>query len=416
MQGKKNRILKVALTILVLVTAFRLALPFIVTRHVNNILNQLEGYNGSIGNVNIQLLRGAYQIENLKVFKDQGSEEIPFIDIPLTDFSIEWNAVLHGALAGEVRFKKPILHFIAENKIAKDTTTRLSTQPEKKVNWPDQIKRLMPLKINRLTVNNGEITFSDFSTNPQVNLFLHNVQLDATNLSNTKDNPEELPSRVYFQALSAGNGQLNIAMKINVLKEVPDLDMDLRLENVNLSELNNFFKAYAKADVERGGFNLYAEVEVHDGQISGYVKPLFNEIQVANWSNDQAQPTTMVWQSMVDFLTQTFKNQRKDQFATRVSMEGEITQVDTPFWPALWNVFSNSFVKAFESTASNTVSLASASPMANNTAIAEEKKSKRELRKERRKEKREQKRKLKKERKEKEEMEKADKKETKDNS
>jgi hypothetical protein len=109
-----------------------------------------------------------------------------------------------------------------------------------------------------------------------------------------------------------------------------------------------------------------------------------------------------------------FENQKKNQFATRVPVEGEISQIETSVWPALWGVFSNAFVEAFERNTDGTISIASAS--LNNAkepeAEKEEKKSKKELRRERRKEKREQR----KHKKEKEGNEKADKKSPKDNS
>lgn len=416
MQGKRNRIWKIALTVLVLLIAVRLSLPYAVTRYINYTLSKLNGYTGTIDDVDIHLTKGAYQIENLKIFKNENNTGVPFVKIPLTDLSIEWNAILNGSVVGEIRFIKPVVNFIAARKEESTTDTLIIEQSGKEVDWIKQIKRLMPIKINRVSVDQGEVTFSDFSTTPNVALFLHHVQLDATNLDNVKDNPEDLPSRIYFQALSVGNGQLNVAMKINVLKEVPDLDMDLRFEHVNLKALNDLFKAYGKVDVEKGDFNLYAEIAVLNGLISGYVKPLFNQIEVANWKSNEAEPSVLVWENMVDFLTKTFKNQKRDQYATRVAMEGQIAEGDTPFLPVLWHAFSNAFVKAFQADDVPTVSIASAAgPILNTPKVTKEKKTKKEIRKERRKEKREQRR-LKKELKEKEENAKADKKDTKDNS
>jgi hypothetical protein len=392
------------LIVLVVLVAFRLTLPYFVTRYTNNVLSKLEGYHGSVEDVDISLLKGAYQIKNLKISAREGNNKMPFVNIPVTDLSIEWGAIMQGALVGEVVFHQPVLNFIAN----------AANKGGENVDWTQPIKQLMPLKINRLTVDNGEVAFYDFSTKPEVNVFLHNVQLDATNLSNAKDNPEELPSRVYLQALSIGNGQLNAAMKINLLKKVPDMDMDLSFENVDMTALNDFFKAYAAVDIEKGNFNMYSELVVLNGEISGYVKPLFNELKVVDWKDDRKQPAAMVWESMVGFLAEVFENQKENQFATQVPLQGQIAEVNSPFLPTIWNVFSNAFIQAFEADTKGTVSIASAVPMADQEA-APETKSKKDLRKEKRKQKKEERR-LKKERKAKEENEKADKKSEKDNS
>lgn len=408
MTVKKHRLWRVVLVVFVLLVAFRLILPYIVTRYVNKVLSELEGYRGSVSDVDIHLYRGAYQIDSMRIFKIDGEKEIPFIDIPVTDLSIEWSAILDGELVGEITFKKPVLNFIAEKKDSKpDGSSEESgdAQSGKNVDWTEQVKKLMPFRINRLRVSDGKVAFYDFSTAPNVDLFLNNVQLDALNLNNAKDNPELLPSRIYLQALSIGNGQLNIAIKANMLKEVPDLDMDLRFESVNLRALNDFFEAYAKVDVEHGKFNLYSEVAILDGKISGYVKPLFHELDVVDWKNDKDKPAKMLWESMVSFITETLENQKQNQFATKVPLSGEISSVDTSFLPALWNIFSNAFVEAFDQNTEGTISIASASTTSSEQKIngteKTEVQSKRELRKERRKERREERRRTRKEKKEK---------------
>ncbi len=408
MTVRKHRVWRVVLVVFVLLVAFRLTLPYIVTRYVNNVLNELEGYRGSVSDVHIHLYRGAYEIDSIRIFKIDGDKQIPFVDIPVTDLSVEWNAILDGELVGEITFRKPILNFIAEKKVNDPATGSEEpgdVQSGKNVDWTEPIKKLMPFRINRLRVSDGKIAFYDFSTAPEVDLFLNNVQLDALNLNNANDNPELLPSRIYLQALSIGNGQLNIAMKANLMKKVPDFDMDLRFESVNLKALNDFFEAYAKVDVEHGNFNMYSEVAVLDGKISGYVKPLFHGLQIANWKEDKEKPVEVLWESMVNFITEALENQKQDQFATKVPVAGEISSVDPSFLPALWNIFSNAFAEAFDHHADGTVSIASASTASGENEISEPEKpevlSKRDLRKEKRKERREERRRARKEKRDK---------------
>jgi hypothetical protein len=382
MRWKGNTKLKVLVIFIVLVVALRVALPYIVTRYVNKVLSELEGYRGQIYDVDIQLIRGAYQIDSLKIFKINGNDEVPFIDIPLMDLSVEWNALFKGQVVGEITFQKPMLNFISSKKTDGEGSAE---QTGDDVDWTEPIKKLMPLQINKLTVEDGKITFNDFSTKPHVDLSLLNVFLTAENLNNAKKQDDLLPSKIFLRATSIGGGNLEMNMRANVLKEIPDFDLDMKFEGVKLPALNDFFKAYAEVDIEKGDFNLYSEVAVKDGAINGYVKPLLNSLKVVDWKKDKDKPVQLLWESIVGVVVEVFENQPKNQFATRIPIRGQVSDVEAPFWPLLWNIFRNAFVEAFARNTDDTITIAT-------TGTVVRQKSKKEIRKERREQKKEERR------------------------
>jgi hypothetical protein len=371
-------------SILVLLIVARLMLPYFVTRYVNKVLADIDGYEGSISDVDIHLIRGAYSIQDLKLFKVNGHNKVPFIDIPATDLSVEWAALFTGSVVGEVIFEKPQLNFIGGDG---DETKEPGndTQTGENVDWTKPIKKLMPLQINRMEINNGSVFFYDFTTKPKVDIHLDSLQVLATNLNNAEKQKVRLPSNVIAKATSVGGGKLDLKMDINVLKEIPDLDLNLKFEQVNMPALNDFFVAYSKADIERGTFNLYSELVVKDGRISGYVKPLAQNIKVVDWEKDKENPFNLVWQGIVGVVAEFFENQKEDQFATKVPLQGDLKNIKSGVWPTIWNVFRNAFVQAFDKNTDNTIkfseSLAQTAPQK-----ATEEKSAKEKRKERRKE------------------------------
>ena len=365
----------------------RLTLPYFVTRYVNKVLADIDGYQGSISDVDIHLIRGAYSIHDLKLFKVNGHEKVPFIDIPTTDLSVEWPALFKGSLVGEVLFEKPQLNFIGGDG---DETKKPGndTQTGENVDWTKPIKELMPLQINRLEINNGSVFFYDFTSKPKVDIHLDSLQLLATNLNNADKQAVKLPSNVIASATSVGGGKLNLNMDINVLKEIPDLDLNIKFEQVNMPALNDFFVAYGKADIERGTFNLYSELVVNDGKITGYVKPLAQNIKVVDWEKDKKNPFNLVWQGIVGVVAEFFENQKENQFATKVPIQGDLKNVKSGVWPTIWNVFRNAFVQAFERNTDNTVKFSDSLAQTAQQKSPEEKSAK-EKRKERRKERRE---------------------------
>lgn len=385
MRWKGNTKLKIFVVLVVLLVAFRLALPYMVTRYVNKVLAELDGYRGEIYDVDIHLIRGAYQIDSLKVFKIDGNTEIPFIDIPLMDLSVEWNALFKGKIVGEIKFDQPVLNFISGKKTEGEGD---SEQTGEDVDWTEPIKKLMPLQINRLSIEQGKVVFYDFTTKPNVDLSLDNVHLVAENLNNAKEQNDLLPSKVFMRATSIGGGNLEMTMRINVLKEVPDLDMDMKFENVNLTALNDFFEAYAKVDVEKGSFNLYSEVAVKEGNINGYVKPLLNNLKVVDWKEDKEKPIKLVWESIVGVVAEVFENQPENQFATRVPLKGNIANIESSFWPALWNIFRNAFVEAFARNTDDTITISTPAPGGKEKTKKQVRQEKRDRKKAERKERR----------------------------
>lgn len=333
--------------ILIVIVAARLAMPYFVTRYVNKVLSNLEGYRGSIYSVDIHLYRGAYSIDSIKIFKIDGNKEVPFVDIPLTDLSVEWSALLDGAIVGEVSFEKPGLNFIADDQSGEGT------------DWIKPIKDLMPLEINRLEIQDGTINFHNFTTEPKVSISLNDLDALATNLNNAEDQSERLPSTISASATSIGGGKLMLNANMNVLKKIPDLDLDMKFEKVNMAALNDFFMAYAKVDIEKGSFNLYSELTIDSGVVAGYVKPIAVGVKVADWQKDKEKPLNLLWQSFVGLVTEVFENQKEDQFATKVPLEGNLNNnMETGVWPSVWNIFSNAFVKAFERNTDNSVKFA----------------------------------------------------------
>ncbi|MBP9924565.1 MAG: DUF748 domain-containing protein [Cyclobacteriaceae bacterium] len=339
-------------SILVVLLIGRLILPYFVTRYVNKVLANIPGYSGSITGVDIWLVRGAYVIHDLKIFKVDGSEKVPFVDIPSTDLSVEWKALIHGSVVGEVIFENPSLNFIGGNK---DSEGKENNQTGADVDWTVPLKELIPLQINRLEVTNASVFFYDFTSKPKVDLSLKQLNLLATNLNNAERQTVALPSKINLTANSIGDGQLSVAMNINVLKEIPDLDMDLKFENINMPALNDFFLAYSNVDIEKGTFFLYSEITAENGIINGYVKPLAQDVTIVNWKEDKQNVFNLVWQSIVGFFVEVFENQKEDQFATKVPLAGDLNNVKTKTWPTLWNIFTNAFVKAFEMKTDNTI-------------------------------------------------------------
>ncbi len=347
---RRRRRLWIILGALVLaLIIFRLLLPSIVKRYVNKTLANLDGYYGYVEDIDIHLLRGAYAINGIDIKKVESKVKTPFFSAPNIDLSVEWKAIWKGEIVGEIVAFEPKLIF------AKGPGNE-GVQTGKENDWIQTVKDLMPLKINRFEIKNGLIAYVDNYASPKIDIQLNESQAVATNLTNASDLNEPLPSNVSIQSRSTGNGKLNVTMRMNVLKEIPDMDMNFKFENAQLPAMNDFLKAYANVDAERGTLSLYSEAALIDSKLDGYFKPLITDLKVLDWEKEEEGFFNKIWQGLVGFGAEILENQKKDQFASRIPVSGTI-QKDTKVsvWPAIFSVLRNAFVNPLQRRLNETV-------------------------------------------------------------
>ncbi len=334
------------LVIIVVLVVLRLALEPIVEHYANASLQDIEGYSGSIRDVDINLYRGAYQIEGLRLDKVDGSSQTPFFSVDTLDLSIEWGALLDGALVGEVILSHPMLNFITSQADA-DTT---QNQTGEEVDWQDQLKDFMPLTLNRFEVKQGDVTYRDQSMDPPVDATLNQLDLLATNLSNVNDT-SYLPASLVARANTIGNGEIDLDMRMDFLQKVPNLRANFKINHVDLTKLNDFIQAYANFDVQRGSFTLVSEVTIDSGRIDGYVKPFFENLDVFDFQKDVVEDKGFfgkLWEALVGVGAEVLENQERDEVATKVPLQGDLNSPTPDVSATLFNVLRNAFVTAFE--------------------------------------------------------------------
>ena len=336
--------------VLALVIGGRIYLPYWLQDYVNSTLDNIDGYSGSVGDIEVNLFRGAYVIKEIVIKKAQGSQEVPFVTVATVDLSVQWRALFDGVVVAEVDLAKPVVHFVAATSGAGD-----NEQTGEEIDWTEPLRKLLPFRINRLTASDGILFYHDFSSNPTVDISLGQLELLVTNISNTSTTTESLPSTLTATAVSIGDGKLQVHSKLNLVKKIPDIDLELKFEQVNLPALNDFLKAYAGVDAETGTFFLYSEIVVKDGQLSGYVKPILTNVSLVDWGEGEKELLHKIWESIVGTVSELFENQPKDQLATKVPLEGDLNQPDTAIFPTIWNIFRNAFIQAFARNTDGTV-------------------------------------------------------------
>lgn len=349
---RRKIILGIVVILVAALIAGRIYLPFWLTDYVNNVLNNIKGYKGSIVDVDVHLYRGAYTIHKLKISKENNGVPVPFFESELIDLSLQWGALFRGRIVSDVDFHKPVVNF-AVNRSGK------LAQTGEEVDWTKPLKELAPFDINLVTFDQGKVTFKNFSTNPNVDVDIHDLRAEVRNLRNVEDKDNALPSPIKVSGTSMGKGKFQLDGKLNILRPTPDMDLNIKLENANLTAFNDYSKAYALVDFEKGTLSVYSEIAVKSNKLSGYVKPVASDIQIVSLKND-GNPVELAWESVVAFFVQLFKNQPKDQLATKVPLQGSLDNIEGSTWATILGIFRNAFVQAFTRATDNTIDFSNA--------------------------------------------------------
>lgn len=330
----------ILLTLVVAIITARLALPYAVKRYVNHQLNKIPEYRGEVSRIHIELIRGAYKIEGLKIQKASGPVPVPFIDIPVMDLSVQWKELFHGSLVGEIEVTRPQVNFV-------NGKTEEEKQTGIKKGWKETLESLFPFNVNRFQVNNGDIRFRDFSRTPKVDIYITNLFAIATNLSNSREQTDRLPAGLLASGRTIGGGDMNLNLRMNPLEDDPTFTLAAGISNVNLVALNDFMRAYGKFDVQSGTFQVYTEVAAADGKFEGYVKPFFEHLDIFDWDKERKKSILeKFWQAIVAGVGGIFKNQPHDRLATRIPISGTFVQADADIWAAVGGLLRNAFVSA----------------------------------------------------------------------
>ena len=349
-ERKKRKIaLQLLMLAVVLLVMARMMLPLWVTNYVNRVLDNLDGYSGQISDVDIHLWRGAYSIHDIRILKDgAGGPPVPFLRMPTMDLSVEWRALLHGSVVAEVAFFQPELNF-AVSKSGKGQTGQGA-------HWTQALDKLVPVEVNLMTVHNGAVTYQDFSAAPKIDLFIRDIDAQVHNLRNVEDKSMVLPSPFRASGTSIGKGKLTADGNVNILKKIPDADLNLKLVSADLMAVNDYTRHYAGIDFAQGTLDLYIEMAVKNGYMTGYLKPIANNIRFIDIAHQDKNPLDIIWESFAAAFVGVFKNHPKDQFATKVPLEGSLTDPEANMWRAFTGIFRNAFIQAFSRDIDGTIS------------------------------------------------------------
>lgn len=345
MKTRYRRPLWILLSLALLLLVIHLALPYVVLNYLNGKLADMGDYRGHVEDVDLAWWRGAYRLDDLVIEKKNKQVQAPLFTTDAIDIGISWKALWKDqALVGEIILEQPHLNFV-------DGEQKESSQTGDGVEWRDRLNGLMPFTLNELRVVDGQISFRNFQADPPVHVYASAINASLFNLTNTAEQNQGRIARFEGNAQFLNQAPMEASAQFDPYTDWEDFQFSLRVTGVDLTKLNDFSNAYGSFDFAGGTGDLVIEVEAKDSQLDGYIKPLLRDVEVFNFEQDVKNEDKGffrgIWEAVVGGGEEVLQNQRKEQFATRVELNGSTKDTDVSPFQAFVAILRNAFVEAF---------------------------------------------------------------------
>lgn len=201
-------------------------------------------------------------------------------------------------------------------------------------------------------VKHGKVLHSEFgfvnkSTSREYRVFMTDVNAELDNFSNRLKDLKEGDAAAKVTGLFMGTGRTVAAGRFERENPDPAFDLDVRVVKTELKSFNEVLRAYANVDVSKGAFSFFSQIGVKDGQVTGYVKPIFGNVEVYDPKQDEDKAVTRkLYEAVVGGVVELLKNPRKEQVAAESDLSGPVANPKADTWQIVGTLIQNAFFKA----------------------------------------------------------------------
>jgi hypothetical protein len=214
-------------------------------------------------------------------------------------------------------------------KAVKKTAQQLSNKPE------------VLITVDRFRLVDSTIGMVNDAGGKQYRLYLSGVDFTLTNFSNQFSRG---PAKATLHGMFMGSGVTSANGDFRSEKKSPDFDLYLKIDNTQLTSLNDLLRAYGKFDVTAGTFSLVTELHVKENRVNGYLKPFFKDMKVRVTAKKGILHA--IYTAVVAGVAKLLENPPRQQVATKAEIAGPLQQPKTSTWQVVIELFKNAFIRA----------------------------------------------------------------------
>jgi hypothetical protein len=235
--------------------------------------------------------------------------------------------------------KGDFIHAAQTAKNVKQTGKKAAQAAEQAANHPTLI-----LRIDQGTIENSEFGFVNQATTPSYRMFISETDMDLDNWSNQLS---EGTAKVQLKGLLMGHGATHIKGSFRPETKSPDFELSVKILKTPVKSFNSVLKAYGGTDVAAGVLSVFSEMTVKDGQVKGYLKPLFKDVIAYDPEQDQDKGLlTKIFEKTINVASSVLKNTPRGEVATKAEVSGPVENPQANTWETVMTLFQNAFFDA----------------------------------------------------------------------
>jgi len=316
------------------VVAIRMLLDPVATHFTRKALNDADAIRGDFHSVHVTVLPPGYEIIRIKLVEHPTDDwKHPLFYAERVAARLDLRELLHGRVAASARLDEPKLVFISR----KDTPLRI----------PDVRKALtglMPARINRVEVRDGEVVYQDLTAPRDPKIWVHEIELAVENLATRSKLAGGRPLTASGSARLGRSGDVTTFVSANPLAPKLEFAGQLAVKGWKVAELFDLIEPATGVQTPEGTLDVFAEFTAANGRILGGVKPVAKNVKVRPTDDDFGNKLK-AW--LADKALRLFSDRVPDRNAvvTIIPIKGRLDKPDMQLWPTVIGVIRNAFVE-----------------------------------------------------------------------
>lgn len=266
---------------------------------------------------------------------------------------LKWKSLYFGA----VDFALEPLHLRIGEVALTDFYSRLILNQDGRLNLADMVRlppardkvaegqnpasatRPLPIQITKVTLQNGQVNFSDHFVRPNYSANITRLGGSVKNLSSEADTLADLDLRGSY----AGNAPVHISARLNPLSDKKFLDLKAEVSSIDLVELSPYSGKYAGYNIDKGKLSLNASYKLQDRQLTAD-----NRLFIDQLTFGEKVESPDATQLPVHLAIALLKNNR-GEIDINLPISGSLDDPQFSIGGLIFKVIANLFVKAVTS-------------------------------------------------------------------
>ena len=255
--------------------------------------------------------------------------------------NVEYGAKTERIDIAELRVQAADADYIhkAAESVAKTAGAEVDSAAKKYSDAPALVVNVDKVRVQ------GKLGFFNAARDPQYNIFWNNLDLQIDNFSNQSDKKSPMTGRARGKFM--GTGATEVAFVGRPNPKGPDFDLKVAIGDTDMKSMNNLWRSYGNFDVVAGQFSFYSELSVRNGNVEGYVKPLFNNMDVYDSRQDKEKGIfRQLYEGIIGGFSWILQNSPRDDVAATIPVKGKLNNPQTSTWETVIGLIQNAFFRA----------------------------------------------------------------------